>query len=270
MLKRWMNTGVIAIAIILLIGVTQVYAENVVADKHGSEVAGLEQLLHTADVVINDADQWVIKWQAGGKGDARAQAAKLAVVLELAAPVKVRQTGHDVYRSEGTVSSAKTGIEVLLNVAETDHDGYYIIVQLSGRADLDRQSLLALHEHVDKTMTGLGLKASWNMSVQGKLSGGNDRAITVDSSNAAQAGVEIKAGEPLAAMEAKLSRELHIIEVERYEDTATTSISYEATDLPLQIQSGSHLLNMQLAVHQVSGQGDARITVGFPIITIEY
>ncbi len=268
-----MNTGVIAIAIIILIGVTQVYAENVVADKQASEVAGLEQLLHTAGVVINEADEWVIKWQAGGKGDAHAHAAKLAVELELAAPVKVRQTGHDVYRSEGTVGSAKKEIEVLLNVADTDHDGYYIIVQLSGGADMDRQSLLAWQGQVEEAMTGLGLKASWNMSVQGKLSkmtGGNDKEITTDSSSAAQAGVEIKAGERLAAMEAKLSLELDVIEVERYEDTATTSISYEASDLPLEIQSGSHLLNMQLAVHQVSGQDDARITVGFPIITIEY
>jgi hypothetical protein len=59
-------------------------------------------------------------------------------------------------------------------------------------------------------------------------------------------------------------------EVERYEDAATASVSYQATALPLEILSGLHLLNMQLAVHQVSGQDDARVTVGFPVITIEY
>lgn len=61
-----------------------------------------------------------------------------------------------------------------------------------------------------------------------------------------------------------------MMEVERYEDTATKSVSYQAAEPPLQVQSGPHMLNMRLAVHQISGQGDTRVTVGFPVITIEY
>ncbi|MGF6356961.1 hypothetical protein ABIE27_004885 [Paenibacillus sp. 4624] len=276
MVKRWMNTGVVAIAIIILIGVTQVYAENAEVEKKGSgtEVAGLEQLLHTADAVIKHADQWVIKWQVAGHGYARTQAVKLAADLGLEAPVQDVRTGHDVYRSEGEVGMSESPIGLLLNVASTEQDEYYVIVQLAGRAKLDRQALLALHGQVEEAMTENGLKeASWNMSVQGKLSEmseGNGESSTIDVSNIVQASVGIKPGEQLAALEAKLFCELDMTEVERYEDVATASVSYQATELPLKILSGSHLLNMQLAVHQVSGQDDARVTVGFPVITIEY
>ena|GEM_PF-1999663 len=277
MLKRWMSTSVIAMAIIIIIGVTQGYAENAAAEKKGfgTEVAGLEQLLHTAESVMKNADQWVIKWQAGGHGDARTQAVKLAADLGLVAPVQDVQTGHDVYRSEGIVEGSESPIGLLLNVASTEQDRYYVIVQLSGGAKLEQQTLLASHEQVGEAMNKLGLQASWNMSVQGKLSAmseddGDGKSSTIEVSNMAQAGVARKASEQLAALEAKLSRELHVTEVERYEDGATASVSYQATALPLEILSGSHLLNMQLAVHQVSGQDDARVTVGFPVITIEY
>lgn len=270
-----MNTGVIAIAIIILIGVTQVYAANVEVETKGSdtEVAELEQLLHTADAVIKYADQWVIKWQVAGHGDAHLQAVKLAADLGLEAPVQDVQTGHDVYRSQGKVGVSESPIGLLLNVASTEQDEYYVIVQLAGRAKLDHQTLLASHEQVGEAMNKLGLQASWNMSVQGKwseTSEGNDITSTIDASSPVQAGAEIKASEQLAALEAKLSREVNMKEVERYEDGATASVSYQATELPLEILSGSHLLNMQLAVHQVSGQDDARVTVGFPVITIEY
>lgn len=276
MVKRWMNTGVIAIAIIILIGVTQVYAANVEVETKGSgtEVAELEQLLHTADAVIKHADQWVIKWQVAGHGDARMQAMKLAADLGLEAPVQDVQTGHEVYRSQGKVDVSESPIGLLLNVASTEQDEYYVIVQLAGRAKLDRQALLALHGQVAEAMTEHDLnEASWNMSVQGKLSEmneGNDKPATIEVSNMAQAGAERKASEQLAALEAKLSDELEMIAVERYEDGATASVSYQEKELPLEIMSGSHLLNMQLAVHQVSGQDDARVTVGFPVITIEY
>lgn len=276
MIKRWMNTGVIAIAIIILIGVTQVYAANVEVETKGSgtEVAELEQLLHTADAVIKHADQWVIKWQVAGHGDARMQAMKLAADLGLEAPVQDVQTGHEVYRSQGKVGVSESPIGLLLNVASTEQDEYYVIVQLAGRAKLDRQALLALHGQVAEAMTEHDLnEASWNMSVQGKLSEmneGNDKPATIEVSNMAQAGAERKASEQLAALEAKLSDELEMIAVERYEDGATASVSYQEKELPLEIMSGSHLLNMRLAVHQVSGQNDARVTVGFPVITIEY
>ncbi|MCW3795648.1 YwmB family TATA-box binding protein [Paenibacillus sp. LS1] len=249
MLNRWMTAGILAIAIIILIGVTQVYAE-----KNESKAAQLEQLIDTADSVIDNVDRMVIKWQGEGKGDAQAQAVLLAGHLGLEQPVRVRQAGHDVYRSEVVVDMANGGVGLLVNVVDTGDNGYYAIVQISGDAHTDRNTLMTLHEQVDQLLVDSGMKASWNMSVQGMAA----NATGFDAS------------QQLALIEKDLSKNVDLASVELYIDVASASVSYEASDLPLSIKSGSHMLNMQLAVHQVGEQGNNRITVGFPVITIEY
>ncbi|MFX3645866.1 MAG: YwmB family TATA-box binding protein [Paenibacillus sp.] len=249
MLNRWMTAGILAMAIIILIGVTQVYAE-----KNEPKAAQLEQLIHTADSVIDNVDRLVIKWQAEGRGDAQAQAVLLASHLGLEQPVQVRQTGHDVYRSELVAGTANGGAGMLVNVVDTGDNGYYVIVQLSGDAQTDRKTLMILQEQVDQLLADSGMKASWNMSVQGT-------AANVIKGDASQ---------QLALIEKDLSKNVDIASVERYTDVGTASVSYEAAELPLSIKSSSHMLNMQLAVHQVGEQGNNRITVGFPVITIEY
>ncbi|MET1175940.1 YwmB family TATA-box binding protein [Paenibacillus amylolyticus] len=249
MLNRWMTAGILAITIIILIGVTQVYAE-----KNESKAAQLEQLIYTADSVIDNVDHLVIKWQGEGKGDAQAQAVLLASHLGLEPPVRASQTGHDVYRSEEIVDTAIGGAGMLVNVVDTGDNGYYAIVQLSGDAHMDRKALMTVHEQIGQLLVDSGMKASWNMSVQGT-------AVTATESDASQ---------QLALIEEQLSTKVDIASVERYTDAGTASVSYKAAELPLSIKSGSHMLNMQLAVHQVGDEVDNRITVGFPVITIEY
>ncbi|KLU57226.1 hypothetical protein EL84_08360 [Paenibacillus sp. VT-400] len=249
MLNRWMTAGILAMAIIILIGVTQVYAE-----KNESKAAQLEQLIYTADSVIDNVDRLVIKWQGEGKGDAQAQAVLLASHLGLEPPMQVRQTSHDVYRSEEIVDTATGGAGMLVNVVDTGDNGYYAIVQLSGDAHTDRKALMTLHEEVDQLLVDSGMKATWNMSVQGT-------AVTATEHDASQ---------QLELIEEQLSTKVDITSVERYTDVASASVSYEVAELPLSIKSGSHMLNMQLAVHQVGDEVDNRITVGFPVITIEY
>lgn len=210
MLNRWMTAGLLAIAIIILIGVTQVYAE-----KNESKAAQLEQLIYTADSVIDNVDRLVIKWQGEGRGDAQAQAALLAGHLGLEQPVQVRQTGHDVYRSEVVVDMANGGVGLLVNVVDTGDIGYYAIVQLSGDAHTDRKALMTLHEEVDQLLVDSGMKATWNMSVQGT-------AVTATEHDASQQLELIE--------ERNLSTKVDIASVERYTDAGTASVSYKAAE----------------------------------------
>lgn len=249
MLNRWMTAGILAMAIIILIGVTQVYAE-----KNEPTALQLEQLIITADTVIDDVDRLVIKWQGEGKGNAEAQAALLAGHMGLEQPIRVRQTGHDVYRSEGGADEDTADAGMLVNVIATGDNAYYAIVQLSGDAHTDRKALMTLHEQVDQLLVDSGMKATWNVAVQGTAATDTER----------------DASRQLELIEEQLSKNVGIASVERYTDTGTASVSYRAAELPLSIKSGSHMLNMQLAVHQVGEEGNHRITVGFPVITIEY
>ncbi|MFC9711984.1 YwmB family TATA-box binding protein [Paenibacillus sp. NPDC056933] len=245
MLNRWMTAGILALAIIILVGMTHVYAE-----KTESEAGKLEQLMKTADTAIDHVERLVIKWQGEGHGDAREQAEMLAHRLGMLQPERGRQTGHDVYRSERVADGQQAGI--LINVVITGENEYYAIVQLSGNGRTDQDLLSTLHEQVSRLLTNSGMKAAWNFAVQGT------------------GAMESGASSQLEQIEEQLSGDMDMQAIERYTDTNTASVSYEASGLPVAIKSGPHNLNMQLAVHQDGEKGINRVTVGFPVITIEY
>lgn len=245
MLNRWMTAGILALAIIILVGMTQVYAE-----KTESEAGKLEQLMKTADTAIDHVERLVIKWQGQGRGDAKEQAELLSHRLGLQQPEHVLQTGHDVYRSEMAADDQHAGI--LVNVVVTGEKEYYAIIQLSGNEHTDQRLLITLHEQVSRLLIDSGMKAAWNFAVQGT------------------GAMEIGASSQLQLIEEQLSGDMHMQAIERYTDNSTASVSYEASDLPIAIKSGTHHLNMQLAVHQDDEKGTNRVTVGFPVITIEY
>ncbi|WP_440112575.1 YwmB family TATA-box binding protein [Paenibacillus sp. QZ-Y1] len=247
MLNRWITTGLLVIAIIILIGVTQVYAE-----KTESEAAKLDQLKNTADMAMDQVDRLVIKWQGEGKGDAQKQAEVMAQQLGLHQPVLVRQTGHDVYRSEADIDADGLNAGRRVNVVVTGENTYYTIVHLSGNGRTDWHGLTALHEQVGQMLKDSGMEATWNFSVQGT------------------GGTESEASIQVEQIEENMSGKMDVQSVERYTDANTASVSYKVPNLPIAIQSGSHILNMQLAVHQDNEKGINRITVGFPVITIEY
>lgn len=255
MLKRWMMRAVLAVAIIMLIGITQVYAE-----KSVSEGEKLEQMLNTAGAAIKQVDRLVVKWQGQGTGDAQEIAALLADELQLEKPELVRQTGHDVYRSELKASNGDVGI--LVNVVVTGSAEYYTIIQLSGDEESDMSVYLHLHEQVERLLKEVGIKATWNFSAQGTEAaalGGTDHN-----------NVQVQASTTVRQIEGTLLGKLDLRAVERYEDAGTTSVSYVVPELSLAVNSGSHQLNMQLAVHQDDVLGTNRVTLGFPLITIEY
>lgn len=245
MLNRWMSAGIVAMALIIVIGMTKAYAGS-----SESEGAKLEQLIHTSNAAMDQVERMIIKWQGQGTGSAEEQAVRLSKQLGLPQPVLARQTGHDVYRSEIQAEGERAGI--LVNAVVTEDNGYYVIVQLAGNRSTELSELISLHEQVDQLLANSEVEATWNLAVQG--------TGATDASGSNQ----------LEETEAKLSGQLGMHAVERYTDDNTVSVSYRVPELPTAIQSGSDVLNMQIAVHQDQDKGSNRITLGFPVITIEY
>lgn len=69
---------------------------------------------------------------------------------------------------------------------------------------------------------------------------------------------------------AELEKQLKSELVEVYQSGSTVSRSYNSSLLNQTIRSGSKPMNLQTALHQHSESGDWRLTIGTPIITIEY
>lgn len=57
---------------------------------------------------------------------------------------------------------------------------------------------------------------------------------------------------------------------ESYKDISTVSRTYSIPNLNRSVMSGNQSVSAQIAVHHEDQKGTNRVTIGFPLITIEY
>ncbi|MFC3747944.1 YwmB family TATA-box binding protein [Paenibacillus sp. GCM10012306] len=265
----------LSLAVILVAGfINEAEAESIkeVATAHtvatGADVtnsdgvSGLQDSLSLLESVGQRATQpgtplrLVLKWQGEYSGrDAVSpagpvSAAELAKGLGLGTPTAVQEHGHLTYRA---TSSLTENALISLFWSELGEGHSYVIATLE-TADLtkagDWQSQAL---QMGKLMLDNGIDAEWNASLQGtaKEQGQPKEALLVTEKN-------------LAAQVPGLA------EAESYEDDATYSRSYTVPGLERFVVSGNHKLAMQAAVHRDDINNENRITIGFPLITIEY
>lgn len=195
----------------------------------------------------------VLKWQgetSGASGaSAGAAAERLAGKLGLG-PVRTSdEDGHMTSRAAAALAGAK----VSLFWSELGGGRSYVIVTFE-TADL-RQTpeLPAAAASAGQKLLQAGIAAEWNASLQGaaKEQGG--------------------AGDALFSIEQSLQEQLPGMNPEEsYEDNTTYSRSYSVPGLQRAVRSGSHALALQLAVHTNGNNNANRVTIGLPLITIEY
>lgn len=125
-------------------------------------------------------------------------------------------------------------------------------VQLDTDDPEDLQYLIGIQEKAEEAMRKAGMIPVWNASIQGNVDNG------------------ITAGETISSLENKLATNLSFHAVDSYQDVTTESRSYEVPSLDTYVMSGDRPIHMQLAVHEDSIKENNRITIGFPVITIEY
>lgn len=58
--------------------------------------------------------------------------------------------------------------------------------------------------------------------------------------------------------------------IEQYKDSGTISTTFNSPKLRSFVYSGSNRVNLQVALHEITGTNDRRITIGTPLITTEY
>lgn len=191
-----------------------------------------------------------VKLQGEGKlslrGSAGAEARKLAEAIGLQESA-VKENNEDAYRVRGTI----TGVKVRLDwVQESGRS--YVKIQLDDDGEPALEHLLKLQQNAWKAMHEAGIEPSWNASAQGAA--GFDGAL-----------------EDMAdQLEKKLGEALKIKRVDAYVDSVSTSRSYHVPSLAFQIPGTAGEIHMQTAVHKDRESGLSRVTIGFPVITVEY
>ncbi|WP_249900698.1 YwmB family TATA-box binding protein [Paenibacillus sp. PK3_47] len=247
-------------AAVLLLAGFRSGAERLSADVPASSVlAGLPDslaLLSSAGQEVTATGsslRVVLKWQgqySGGSGDSAENAGMLADQLGLGKVEASEEDGHITYRA-----AASQGDYSKLSMfwSELDPGSSYVIVTAETRDLLKAEGFQTVAEEAGIRMSEAGITPEWNVSLQGTAS------------------VQGSPSEALAAVEGAIAAKLSGIQaVEDYEDVATVSRSYEVPGLKRFVNSGDHLVGLQTAVHKNGNDNSNRVTIGLPLITIEY
>lgn len=194
----------------------------------------------------------VLKWQGEYSGEASADATvqNLSSRLGLGEVSISDEDGHLTSRSSAELSG---GAQVSLFWSELGGGRSYCIVTFE-TADLMRSpELPAAADEAGKAMLQAGIAAAWNVSLQAPAK--------------EQSGPQAA----LLATEQTLAAQLPGIHAEEnYADETTSSRSYSVPGLQRTVSSGGHELALQLAVHRDGNEDRNRVTLGLPLITIEY
>ncbi|MBT2761946.1 YwmB family TATA-box binding protein [Paenibacillus sp. ISL-20] len=182
------------------------------------------------------------------KDQAKTAAEQLARTMGLSGITTSKLQGNEVFQAEGVLS----GVSVHLDWALTKVGHSYIRSMLVGEAAGQTREMMVLQQQIQEMMNQAGIPNTWNASIQGYAT----ETASVDAT--------------MAQVEEAAAQTLPLRSVEGYADDTTRSRSYEAPSLGAFVMSGDTPIHMQIAVHEDSMKKSSRITIGFPVITIEY
>ncbi|ASA24078.1 hypothetical protein [Paenibacillus donghaensis] len=196
----------------------------------------------------------ILKWQgvyAGPAGQAGANVQTLADELGSGKITRAEKDGHSTYRAE-TLDTA--GTRKSLFWSELADGTSYVIVTYE-TADLQQadSGLQAAAVSAGTVLQRRGVAAEWNVALQGMAQEGADPRAALHRTQLSVAGLLPQMGI-----------------AESYDDEATSSGSYTLPGQDRFVTSGDHSIAMQLAIHRDGETDRNRMTIGLPLITIEY
>lgn len=246
---KWIGAGLVCVTVL---GYMWVQFWDGMTKAEAKEAGELQTLLNIGHEMVDQPQRVVVKWQGAWESDgeqgAEAAATRLTQSLELPRMDEVMENGHRTYR----VIDHKNAVQIRFNWQEISSDQSFVIIQLEAEKPDDWSTLSRLQEYYGKKMQSAGIDAEWNASLQGSVN---------DSGNAETA---------MTRIENRLKDKLDAVQKETYEDATTVSNAYQVPSFTSRVRSGNTWLNMQVAVHEDETNGENRVTIGLPVITIEY
>lgn len=249
------------IVVTVMIGLVNIRHSVVIADQ-----------FNIADSVIDVSEQWegllsiahhwtegnmtaTVKWQ-GAWNTLLSPEEAVGVLSSRLGMTNVNLSdvqGHHVYsadREEG-------GIYSKLTVTPQETGQYYVILRLEASSPEQVHKLTELHLIYGESLIDEGVIARWNGALQGTAGQGTLPSPYTESSLS-------------DAIEKFTAKGLNMELVENYNDFGTVSRTYEVKEWPVFVQSGGHKVSFQLGVHHNSEEDTYDISLGSPLLTIEY
>jgi hypothetical protein len=195
----------------------------------------------------------VLKWQGAYSGDAAdsvREADLLAEHLGLGKAAASEEDGHVTYRASGFRDSYS---KLSMFWSEIGENSSYVIVTVETQDLMKAATFQTAAQEAGTMMQNIGISPEWNASLQGVTS------------------LQDSPREALVQLQGTIAGRLSGLKaVEGYEDETTYSRSYSVPGLERFVYSGDHKLALQAAVHKNGNDNSNRVTIGLPLITIEY
>jgi hypothetical protein len=174
----------------------------------------------------------------------------LSQKLELPVSSKLEQTlNHLIYASIEQEGKGNTVSLKLIKLEEPP--SCYMVLERQTTKVSNKEEFTQWQDQMGAKLAEFGIEGQWNVMVQGEL-GGNKLAIEPES--------------VIKQVSTKLRGKI----LETYMDQGTVSYSLASDQLAGSVASGNHKVNAQVALHQESTTGQWRLTIGSPLITMEY
>ncbi|WP_248549720.1 YwmB family TATA-box binding protein [Paenibacillus odorifer] len=252
---------IVCCAAALLVNLQSVKANSPVLDEGDNQASTGAELNHALvslidlgkETTVSDSPlRLVLKWQgeSSSYADLSAEVAELSTSLGLNVPSGTEEDGHMTYRTEA-VKPYESRLSLFWS--ELSAGNSYVIVTLD-TADLQNEAgFQAAAREVSMILEQNKIKAEWNVSLQG---------------SAQEQGAPEKV---LAQTESLMDEQFEAVTGgESYKDISTVSRTYSIPNLNRSVMSGNQSVSAQIAVHHEDQKGTNRVTIGFPLITIEY
>lgn len=258
--------GAYALIIILTAGVLLGFEKWNNSDSskdHPVEDAGEQwtQLMAIGSEFVQGSIRATVKWQGEWSTllSPEEAADALSSRLGLSSPIFDKVQDHDQYHATGDMN----GVQSKLSVTVQEKGHLYVVLRMETEGTKGMDALSILQYNYGNSLMDEGVAVQWNAALQG--------TSTVNAGDISGSQSYVTQEEMLQQIEQHVTNTIQPLQVvESYEDVNTVSRSYEVPGLPLAVMSGDHKISLQVALHQNSDTGIQEISVGSPLLTIEY
>lgn len=266
--KKWGNGSIILagcmLLLILLLGSLAKDQASAVKESDPVDAAGAQwdKLLALGTGSIHEEMKGTVKWQ----GDWNTLLAPEEAIGVLATRLGLSEVDPETVQDHEVYSAYGRSMEIRskLTVTPVKEGTYYVILRLEGEGMETLKEMKSEQTVSGESLADEGVSIHWNAALQGTMkpeNGGSPETGKIVSTSIEDRMQEL---EDYAAHALKMGL------VENYKDADTVSRTYYIPDLPLSVISGGKTVSLQMAVHRNSETGMEELSLGSPLLTIEY